>query len=94
MIPSLKPGEATSSQYFEFLSELQLRGFEGDVSTSFADRTVLATDNSIYQVTPQGILFPFNGTDVMRIARLSAEPRFASIVLTPVVAGRARTGNR
>lgn len=47
MIPSLKPGEATSSQCFEFLLELQLRGFEGDVSTSFADRTVLATDNSI-----------------------------------------------
>jgi len=92
MIPSLKPGEATSSQYFEFLSELQLRGFEGDVSTSFADRTVLATDNSIYQVTPQGILFPFNGTDVMRIARLSAEPRFASIVLTPRGGGTGTNG--
>jgi hypothetical protein len=47
MIPALKTGQATSSPYLEFVSELRLRGFEGDVSTSYADRTVLATDNSI-----------------------------------------------
>jgi FAD/FMN-containing dehydrogenase len=92
MIPSLKPGEAISSQYVEFLSELQLRGFEGDISTSYADRAVLATDNSIYQVTPQGIVFPRNCIDVMRIARLSAEPRFASIVLTPRGGGTGTNG--
>jgi (R)-2-hydroxyglutarate dehydrogenase len=73
MIPSLNSGQATSSQYVEFISELRLRGFDGDVSASYADSTVLATDNSSYQVTPQAIVFPRNGTDVVRIARLSAE---------------------
>jgi FAD/FMN-containing dehydrogenase/Fe-S oxidoreductase len=92
MIPYLKPGEATSSQYLEFLSELQLRGFEGGVSTIYSDRTVLATDNSIYQVTPQAIVFPRDGTDVMRIARLAAEPRFASIVMTPRGGGTGTNG--
>ena len=92
MIPSLKTGEATTSQYTEFLTELRIRGFDGEVSTNYADRTVLATDNSIYQVTPQAVVFPRNGTDVMRIARLSAEPRFSGIVLTPRGGGTGTNG--
>ena len=45
MIPSLKTGEATTSQYTEYLAELRIRGFDGEVSTNYADRTVLATPN-------------------------------------------------
>src|SRR3954469_7616113 len=43
--------------YATFLAELRARGFEGDLSSTYSDRTVLATDNSIYHVTPEAIAF-------------------------------------
>ncbi|MBV8260655.1 MAG: FAD-binding oxidoreductase, partial [Paraburkholderia sp.] len=42
----------------QFLHELQASGFEGEVDTSHATRTVLATDNSIYQRYPRAVVFP------------------------------------
>src|SRR4051812_31531395 len=92
MIPRLPAEAAPSSQYLDFLSELRLRGFEGDVSTSAGDRTVFATDNSIYQVLPQAIVFPRTSTDVVRVAKLSSDPRFASVVLTPRGGGTGTNG--
>ena len=53
---------------------------------------MFATDNSIYQVTPQAIVFPRNATDVVRVAKLAAEPRFAAIVLTPRGGGTGTNG--
>ena len=41
-----------------YLEPLRARGFAGDLSSTHADRTVLATDNSIYHVTPEAIAFP------------------------------------
>ena len=53
---------------------------------------MFATDNSIYQVTPQAIVFPRNSTDVVRIAKLSSEPRFTSVVLAPRGGGTGTNG--
>jgi hypothetical protein len=50
-----------------FLAELRARGFEGGLSPTYADRTVLSTDNSIYQVFPQAIAFPKGIDDLVRI---------------------------
>ena len=69
-----------------------MRGFEGDLSASAGDRTVFATDNSIYQVMPQAVAFPRNATDVVRIAKLANEPRFAGITLTPRGGGTGTNG--
>ena len=41
---------------------LRARGFSGDLTLGDADRTVLATDNSIYRLLPQAIAFPRGGT--------------------------------
>ncbi len=57
MLPRLIDTPATSSLHASFLTELRVRGFAGDVTARYADRTVMATDNSIYQLTPQAILF-------------------------------------
>jgi FAD/FMN-containing dehydrogenase/Fe-S oxidoreductase len=78
--------------YVDFLAELRLRGFEGDLSSSPGDRAVFATDNSIYQITPQAIAFPRNATDVTRIAKLASEPRFAKVVLAPRGGGTGTNG--
>src|SRR5262245_56528081 len=92
MIPSLPTTGSDAPLYVEFLAELRLRGFEGDLSAAHGDRTVFATDNSIYQVTPQAIAFPRNATDVVRIAKLANEPRFAKIVLAPRGGGTGTNG--
>ena len=78
--------------YIEFLAELRARGFAGDLSSTHADRTVLATDNSIYQVTPQAIAFPRGTEDLVRIARLLDDPRFHGLKLAPRGGGTGTNG--
>ena len=51
------------------------------LSPTYADRTVLSTDNSIYQVFPQAIAFPTGTEDLVRIAKVAAEPRFHALKL-------------
>lgn len=92
MIPNLKAHDAPTSVYAEFLSELRLRGFEGDISERPADRVVFATDNSIYQVTPQAVVFPRHESDVVRVARLSVAKRYQSIAFTPRGGGTGTNG--
>ncbi|MGE4241236.1 D-2-hydroxyglutarate dehydrogenase YdiJ [Ramlibacter sp.] len=92
MIPALRAGERPSSLTLDFLAELRLRGFEGDIAHSHAERTVFATDNSIYQVAPQAILFPRHDTDVVRIAKLANEPRFNALTFTPRGGGTGTNG--
>ena len=94
MIPALRASNADVPLYVDFIAELRLRGFEGDLSTGAGDRTVFATDNSIYQLTPQAIVFPRNATDVVRIARLASEPRFGGIVLAPRGGGTGTNGQQ
>ena len=55
MIPPLGQVPAPAAIHVMFLAELRARGFEGSLSPTHADRTVLSTDNSIYQVFPQAI---------------------------------------
>lgn len=93
MIPRLSRGsEARASAYREFLVELRVRGFEGELSSAEADRTVFATDNSIYQVLPQAIAFPRSEGDVARIAKLARDPRFESVVIAPHGGGTGTNG--
>ena len=92
MIPALEPSDRPASLTLDYLAELRLRGFEGDIAHEHADRTVFATDNSIYQVAPQAIVFPRHATDVVRIAKLASEPRFSSLKFTPRGGGTGTNG--
>jgi len=92
VIPALHVGGSPVSQYVEFIAELRARGFEGDISTSYADRTVLATDNSIYQRMPQAVAFPRNAMDVIRVGKLAGEERFAEVTLVPRGGGTGTNG--
>src|SRR5215210_2395537 len=92
MIPRLTNTPAPSPPYAAFLAELRTRGFAGDLSLTHADRTVLATDNSIYQLTPQAIAFPRDTDDLVRIARAAQDPRFAEVKLAPRGGGTGTNG--
>ena len=56
-----------------FLDALREAGFAGDVADDSASRLVGATDNSIYHVIPDAILFPAHAEDVALAARLAEE---------------------
>ncbi len=93
MIPRLASLPETAPLHAAFCAELRARGFAGDLSLSPADRTVLATDNSIYQLTPQAVAFPRDRDDLVRIARLLAEDRFAAMRIAPRGGGTAPTAS-
>jgi FAD/FMN-containing dehydrogenase/Fe-S oxidoreductase len=92
MLPRLIDGLTEVPGYAEFLSELHARGFEGDVSSGLADRIVLATDNSIYQMTPQATVFPRSVADVVRIAKIALNPVFSHVTLSPRGGGTGTNG--
>ena len=58
------PVSAPATDYAAFLDALRAAGFRGQFSTDYGTRTVLATDNSIYQRLPQAAVFPLDADDV------------------------------
>ncbi|MBP0048709.1 FAD-binding oxidoreductase [Marinobacterium sp. AK62] len=92
MIPRIDQIDATQSLYLDFIETLKQQGFKGHLNPDYANRTVLATDNSIYQVLPQGVLYPKNTDDLVLIAQLSNEPRFKDVVLSARGGGTGTNG--
>jgi len=86
------PFERLGSHYVRFLEALKTRGFEGEIAPDYANRTVLATDNSIYQRLPQAAVFPRHAEDLERLARLAGEVPHRDIVLTPRGGGTGTNG--
>ncbi|GKW50474.1 D-2-hydroxyglutarate dehydrogenase YdiJ [Halomonas sp. NCCP-2165] len=85
-------GERLDAHYLRFLEALKASGFEGEIAPDFANRTVLATDNSIYQRLPQAVLYPRGAADLERLARLAGEPAHRRVVLTPRGGGTGTNG--
>lgn len=92
MIPRLDRIAPTDSLYADFAAKLRLHGFEGEVEDAYAHRTVLATDNSIYQALPQLAVFPRGTQDVSRIARLLADAQFSAVKAYPRGGGTGTNG--
>ncbi|WP_417580698.1 FAD-binding and (Fe-S)-binding domain-containing protein [Nitrincola sp.] len=92
MIPRLAELNPVQTLYMDFIDTLRHQGFEGDLNPDYANRVVLATDNSIYQILPQGVLYPKKVTDLEKIARLADQARFHSIVLSARGGGTGTNG--
>ncbi len=92
MIPRIDQTSPVQALYLNFINALRERGFSGDLNPDYANRTVLATDNSIYQVLPQGVLYPRTTSDLVMIAKLSQEPKYQSVVLSPRGGGTGTNG--
>ena len=92
MIPRIHEIDATQQLYLQFIERLQASGFEGDLSPDYANRVVLATDNSIYQMLPQGVIYPKTLDDLSRIAKLSDSKEFSGVVLSPRGGGTGTNG--
>ncbi|WP_084632140.1 D-2-hydroxyglutarate dehydrogenase YdiJ [Oceanospirillum maris] len=79
-------------EYLRFIEALKSEGFQGDLNPDYANRVVLSTDNSIYQLLPQAVLYPKHQADLELIARLSNQPGFEQITLSPRGGGTGTNG--
>lgn len=75
-----------------FLHALKQHRFNGDTATRYADRLAMATDNSVYQMLPDAMVFPRSTHDVVLIAHLVAEEHFTALTFTPRGGGTGTTG--
>ena len=92
MIPRIANLAKPEHNYSKFFAALAQSGFQGDIDTSHAGRLLCATDNSVYQRMPQGVVFPRSKQDVVTIFKLASKPEFASLVLTPRGGGTGTNG--
>ena len=92
MLPRLAHQPGIEPLYLDFLNALSASGFSGEIRRDYASRLVQATDNSVYQLLPAGVLFPRSAADLATIAKLSAEERFRGVVLTPRGGGTGTNG--
>src|SRR5690606_35512347 len=83
MIPRLDSDAGLAPLYRAFLQALRSSRFDGDLQTDYAQRLVAATDNSVYQLVPEAVVFPRNHADVVTLLRLAPEPRFRGVQLSP-----------
>ncbi|SFU62861.1 D-2-hydroxyglutarate dehydrogenase YdiJ [Halomonas korlensis] len=80
------------ARYQRFLDALKAEGFAGEIAPDYAARTVLATDNSIYQRLPQAVVYPQHGADLECLARLAGRDEHRAIALTPRGGGTGTNG--
>lgn len=92
MIPTLPEVSPIQAKYLSFIDQLTALGFSGDINTAYANRVVFSTDNSIFQVIPQGALFPKTTNDIQLLADLSNQAIFHDIVLSPRGGGTGTNG--
>ncbi|QKX17444.1 FAD-binding and (Fe-S)-binding domain-containing protein [Microbulbifer sp. YPW1] len=92
MIPALREINEVQALYLQFLNALKQGGFHGDSSPSYASRTVLSTDNSIYQVLPQAVVYPRDTHDLQLLMTLADREEFHKVVLSPRGGGTGTNG--
>jgi FAD/FMN-containing dehydrogenase/Fe-S oxidoreductase len=75
-----------------FLVALKQSGFKGDCETDYGARIVASTDNSIYQVMPEAILYPASAEDINSIINCVAQQPDNAISITPRGGGTGTNG--
>lgn len=92
MIPRISQAPGVLPLVLDFLKALKQHGFTGDTATNYADRLTMATDNSIYQLLPDAVVFPRSTADVTLIGRLAGESTFQSLTFAPRGGGTGTNG--
>lgn len=92
MIPRLTELEPITDITRSFLEGLRLRGFSGDIGDRMAERIVGSTDNSIYQILPQALVYPRTTADLSILMALGQEERFRAVTFTARGGGTGTNG--
>ena len=80
MIPRLSHSESIPEIVQSFLAELRQSSFTGDIQHDYGTRLITSTDNSIYQVLPQAVVFPKNLADIQALLQLTAQHKFCQCI--------------
>ena len=76
----------------DFLTALKHAGFKGECHRDRAHRLVMSTDNSVYQVEPQAVIYPAEGEDLTRLMRVAQKPEFVGLQFAPRGGGTGTNG--
>jgi FAD/FMN-containing dehydrogenase/Fe-S oxidoreductase len=79
MLPLISPESNLKTEYADYLKELKLSVFSGDINSDYATRLSMAVDNSIYQVIPQFVVFPHSTQDIVILLTLANKEKFHGI---------------
>lgn len=92
MISQLTQTPGVEPLTLSYLDSLKAAGFTGDIDTRYAARLTMATDNSIYQMLPQAILFPRSTADVSLLAQVAEQAEYMSLTFAPRGGGTGTNG--
>jgi len=92
MIPILDEQPGIRPEVLGYLEELRSRDFDGQIETHLAARLAVATDNSVYQVLPDAVVFPRSTAAVEQLAQLLGEDRHRQVTAVPRGGGTGTNG--
>ena len=92
MIPRLPLKDTLETDVDRFLQALKHTDFSGEIRADFASRLLSSTDNSIYQILPQAVIFPKTTADVGEIFQLANQPGFQQLTFSPRGGGTGTNG--
>lgn len=92
MLPHLPLQNTLNPDVEQFLTALKKAPFSGEIRADFASRLLTSTDNSIYQILPQAVLFPKTTEDVVEIFQLANQHPFQTLTFSPRGGGTGTNG--
>lgn len=93
MIPALPEVKSLPRVVVEFCKRLMDHSdFKGEVSTSSGERLLQSTDNSIYQVIPQAVVYPRSAEDVKLLMKLMNLDEFSEVFVSARGGGTGTNG--
>lgn len=92
MIAKLSVEQVSSELVLHYLKTIKAEGFIGDVDASYGTRLLAATDNSVYQTIPQGVIFPKTDKDVQVALNIASRDPFLSLTFGPRGGGTGTNG--
>ncbi|WP_158162323.1 D-2-hydroxyglutarate dehydrogenase YdiJ [Grimontia hollisae] len=92
MLPALSHQHTLDPTVGRFLDALKEKGFQGETETFYASRLAVATDNSVYQLLPQAVVFPTSTSDISLFGEVCKDPAFADIKFSARGGGTGTNG--
>jgi len=92
MVPAVPPEQKLDEVTTRFLDALEKSEFCGEIRADYPARLLGATDNSIYQVMPQAVVYPRVGRDLNIIAELGSRTEFQGLSFAPRGGGTGTNG--
>ena len=92
MLPRLSQQVVPDADVEKFLNSLEKADFSGEIRADFASRLLTSTDNSIYQILPQAVIFPKTTTDLVTVFQLANQPAYQKLTFAPRGGGTGTNG--